>query len=183
MNYDFTEVKRKMKDAEAWLEREMGSINTGRATPALLDGVLIDSYGAKSPVSHVATISLEDARTIRVVPWDKQNLKAIESGINTANLGVSVSADGTGVRVFFPELTTERRGTFAKLARARLEEARVSVRGEREDAWGDIQRKQKDGELSEDDKFSLKDALQKIVDETNERMEAIVAKKEKEIMS
>jgi ribosome recycling factor len=183
MAYDFTKLKNKLEEVENWLVKEFSSIHTGRAIPALLDGVMIDSYGAKTAINHVAAITAEDPRTLRVSPWDKSQIKEIEKAINAANLGVSVASDDQGLRVFFPELTTERRQAFVKIAKEKLEESRVSARKEREDVWSDIQSKEKAGEISEDDKFQLKEQLQKIMDETNRKFEGISDKKEEEIMN
>ncbi|VAW17888.1 Ribosome recycling factor [hydrothermal vent metagenome] len=183
MNYDFSLFKNKIIEVENWLLKEFSSIHTGRAVPALLDGVAIDSYGAKTAINHVASVTTEDPRTLRVSPWDKSQIKDIEKAINDANLGVSVASDDQGLRVFFPELTTERRQAFVKIAREKLEDARVSFRKEREEVWGDIQKKEKDGEISEDDKFHLKDELQKIMDDENRKLEEMSEAKEREIMS
>ena len=125
---------------------------------------------------------MEDARTLIISPWDKGALKDIEKAVAASGLGLGVSATGEGVRVSFPELTTERRGALTKVVRAKLEDARVSLRREREAVWEDIQKKENDGALSEDDKFRSKEELQKIVDETNKRLEEVAERKEKDIM-
>jgi len=183
MAYEFTSLNNKLNEVEQRLSKEFSSIHTGRAIPALLDGVSVDSYGSKTAINHVAAVTTEDPRTLRVAPWDKTQIKDIEQAINAANLGVSVASDDQGLRVFFPELTTERRQSFMKIAKEKLEHARVSMRSEREKVWSDIQEKEKNGELSEDDKYRLKDELQKIVDEENNKLESMADKKEKEIMS
>jgi len=183
MNYDFTHLKIKLGEIQKWLSGEFSSIHTGRAIPALLDSVMVDSYGSKTAVNHIASVVAEDPRTLRVSPWDKSYIKEIEKAINEASLGVSVSSDDQGLRVFFPELTTERRQAFVKVAKERLEEARVSVRGEREKVWSNIQEKEKNGEISEDDKFYLKDELQKVIDDENKKIEVMTDKKEQEILS
>ncbi len=183
MTYNFTVLKNKINEVEEWLKGEFSSIHTGRATPTLLDGVMVDSYGAKTAVSHIAAITAEDPRTLRVAPWDKSQIKEIEKAINNANLGISVASDDQGLRVFFPELTTERRQSFVKVAKEKLEDARVSLRSEREKVWGDAQVKEKEGEMTEDDKFRLKDELQKIIDDANNRLDVMADKKEDEIMN
>jgi len=183
MNYDFTSFKNKLEEINEWLHKEFSSIHTGRAIPALLDNVMVDSYGSKTAVNHVAAVTAEDPKTLRVSPWDKSQIQDIEKAINDANLGVSLATDDQGLRVFFPELTTERRQEFIKIAKEKLEDARVSVRAERDKIWSDIQSKEKDGEFSEDDKFRFKDGLQKIVDEENNKLESLTDNKEEEIMS
>ena len=183
MAYNFTSFKNRIGDIADWLAKEYLSVRTGRATPLLLDGVMIDSYGSKQPVKHVAAINTEDARTIRVVPWDKGQMKAIETAISSANLGVSVSPDSSGIRVIFPELTEERRKQLTKVVKDKLEDARISLRKEREEVWNDIQKEEKEGRMSEDDKFRGKDELQKLVDEGNTKFQDLADRKEKEIMS
>jgi len=182
MTYDFTAFKKRIKDINEHLAKELSTIHTGRASMALLDTVHVESYGAQLAISHLATITNEDARTLRIVPWDKKNSKEIEKAINTENLGVSVSVDDAGLRVFFPPLTTERRIAFTKIVRDKVEEARMSLRGEREKTKNDIVTKEREGNMNEDDKKHSLDALQKLVDESNMTFETVGSKKEKEIL-
>ena len=177
MNYDFSGFKKETSEAQEWLKKEYGGINTGRATPALLDSVFVEVYGSKMQISHVATISIEDPRTLKISPWDKAQIKDIERGIMQANLGISVSVDDSGIRASFPQLTTERREGLVKILKQKLEEGRVSVKTEREKVWNDIQAKERDGEMSEDEKFRSKDELQKFVYEANGILEEIFEKK------
>lgn len=181
--YNFANFKSRLKEVEEWLGREYLGIRTGKATPAVLDGVMVDSYGTKAPLKHVSAIGIEDAVTIRVTPWDKSQLSAIQKSIESANLGLSVAPDNTGLRVIFPALTEERRKMLIKLTGEKLEDARISVRKEREKVWEDIQSEEKAGNLSEDDKFRAKDELQKLIDETNQNLDSLAKKKETEIMS
>jgi len=181
MAYDFSQFKKRLAEAEEWLGQELLGIRTGRASPSLLDSVQVDSYGSSVPIKHSANISVEDAKTLRVLPWDKSQIKGIEKAITEANLGISVSSDHDGVRVFFPDLTEERRKTLMKLAGDRTEDARVRIRKERDEIWKDIQEKERGGEIAEDDKFRMKDEMQKLVDAANERLEEMLAKKEGEI--
>jgi len=183
MAYNFNAFKSRISEVETWLAGEFSNVRTGKATPALLDSLMIDVYGAKTPIKHVASINIEDPKTLRVTPWDKAHIKSIETAIATSNMGLSTAPDQTGLRVIFPALTEDRRKSFVKVIKEKLEDARVSVRKEREKVWNDIQDKERAGELSEDDKFQAKDDLQKIVDESNLRLEAMVAKKETEIMT
>src|SRR3989338_6898105 len=177
MAYDFSKFKKELSEIESWLTKEYTTIRTGMASPALLDSVKVESYGSFMPINQLATVGTEDARTIRVSPWDKSQVRGIEKAINDANLGVSVVSDSAGVRVIFPELTSERRVLLIKSAKEKLEKARVSLRGEREKVWEDIQKKEKNGEMGEDEKFSLKEEMQKYVDETNRKFEEIFSKK------
>jgi ribosome recycling factor len=181
--YDFSNLKKKIKDTEDWLREEYIGVRTGRATPALLDSIRVDSYGALVPVNQVASVSVEDARTLRVVPYEPSAGKAIEKAVTNASLGVSVSTDDKGTRIFFPELTSESRKALLKIVKEKLEHARVSLRTERDQTWEDIQRRAKDKQISEDDKFRFKDEMQKITNGAGEELERIAERKESEILS
>ena len=181
MAYNFSEFKTRGEGIEEWLKKELSLLRTGRATSAILDSITVESYGVQSPIQHVGNVVMEDARTLRIQPWDKTQVKQIESAIEKANLGLSVMTDEGGVRVVFPELTGERRIQIAKILHAKLEDARISLRKEREHALTDFKQKEKDGDMSEDDHFKAKEELQKHVDEMNRRFEQLAEKKEKEI--
>ena len=183
MAYDFSSLKKDIQETEDWFVGELSSIRTGRASAVVLDGIRVDSYGAKVPVSHIAGVTTEDAKTLRITPWDKGLVKEIEHAVAKADLGVSVVADSEGLRVIFPELTGERRETFIKIARAKAEETRKRLRRVRDEVWGDIQEKERTGVITEDEKFRFKDDMQKMVDAANTRIGELVEKKEKEIMS
>lgn len=183
MSYNFQQFKDECKNTEEWLGKEFSQLHTGRATPALLDGIIVESYGTKMAIAHVAAISVEDSRTIRISPWDKTQLKEIEHAISAANLGLGTAVDDAGIRLTFPPLTTERRGELAKIVNTKLEEARIRVRASREFVWEGIQAKQVAGVLTEDEKFRSKDELQKLVDEANNKLESLSEKKKAEMMS
>ncbi|MDB5225348.1 MAG: Frr, ribosome recycling factor [Candidatus Adlerbacteria bacterium] len=183
MAYDFKPFEKRIKEIEERLGKELSGVRTGRATPAILDGIQIESYGSRMGISQVANISVEDARSLRITPFDPSNSKEIEKAITVANLGLSVGADERGVRVFFPELTSERRVTLLKLAKEKVEEVRTMLRSERDEVWSDIQDKEKAKEMSEDDKFRSKEEMQKRVDAANASFDAALERKEKEIAS
>ena len=183
MTYDFNSFKKEIKAVEEWLKGEYHGVRTGRATPFLLDNVVVQSYGSKMPLKQVAAVTIEDARSLRVTPWDKSQIKEIESAITVENLGVSISTDQQGIRITFPELTAESRAKLVKVVKAKFEEARVSIRQARDKVWSAIQDSEKAGEMSEDDKFRSKDELQKIIDASNKALEEIMGKKEAEITS
>ncbi len=174
-------VPARLTEIREWLEKEFAAIRTGRATPALLDGVRAEAYGSMMPLNQVGSVGVEDARTIRIAPWDTTMIAAIERALREADLGVSVMTDSAGVRVVFPELTGERRQQLKKLAKGKLEEARIAVRGARDDAQKDIERQFKDGDISEDDKFAAKERLQKLIDDANRTLEALFDKKDSEL--
>ena len=181
MTYNFSEFKTNVLGIEEWFKKELSLLRTGRATTAILDSITVESYGAQSPIQHVANITMEDARTLRVSPWDKSQVKLIEASISKANLGLSVSADDAGLRIIFPELTGERRAQLVKLLHSKLEDARISLRKEREAVLNNCKQQEKDGEMSEDEHFNTKEELQKHVDEANRNFEALADKKEKEV--
>lgn len=165
----------------AWLQQEFAGIRTGQAAPAILDSIKVDSYGTRVPVNQVASISIEDARTLRVSPWDASTVSAVESAIRDANLGISVVTDSSGLRVIFPELTSDRRTQLIKLAGQKLEDARISVRGARDEVMKSLDAQQKSGEISEDAYFSAKEKIQKQVESINRQLESIYDAKELEI--
>jgi ribosome recycling factor len=183
MAYDFKPFEKRIKEIEDRLAKELGGVRTGRATPAILDGIQIESYGSRMGISQVANIAVEDARSLRIVPFDPSNSKEIEKAITVANLGLSVGADEKGVRVFFPELTSERRVALLKVAKEKVEEIRTMLRSARDDVWNDIQAKEKAKEMSEDDKYRGKEDMQKRVDAANAAFDAALERKEKEIAS
>lgn len=182
MAYDFKKFKDKVKETEDWLKKEFANVRTGRASASILDAVKIESYGSMVPVNQVGNINTEDARSIRIVPWDMSQVKAIEKAITVANLGVGVVVDDKGLRVMFPELTGERRIQITKIAKDKAEEARKTLRMHRDEVMKDLQSKEKDGALSKDDAFRHKNEAQKIVDEGNKSLDALYTKKEQEIL-
>ncbi len=174
-------VPTRLAEIKLWLEKEFAAIRTGRATPALIDGVRVEAYGSMMPLNQVGSVGVEDARTIRIAPWDTTLIAGIERALREADLGVSVMTDSAGVRVVFPELTGERRQQLKKLAKGKLEEARIAVRGARDDAQKEVERQFKDGDISEDDKFTAKERLQKLVDDANRGLEVLFEQKDSEL--
>jgi ribosome recycling factor len=177
MAYDFSSFDGRASGIVDWLQKEFTAVRTGRATPALLDGVQVESYGARVPITQVGTVGVEDPRTIRISIWDKGQLKSVEKAITEADLGLSVVADDKGLRVIFPELTGERREQLLKVAKAKLEEARVSLRNARDEA----NKKMEAADLSDDEKKRMKEELQKRVDAKNAELLGLYEDKESEI--
>ena len=176
-----SEVKAKLQEVNEWLQKEYAGIRSGQASPLLLDSIRVESYGTFVPVNQVGSVNIEDARTLRVSVWDKGAVSALEKAIRDADLGVSTAADSDGVRIIFPELTSERRTQLMKLAKSKLEDARISVRAVRDDFMKLIDKQQKDGDISEDEKFTLKEKVQGQVDVTNKSLEALFTQKETEL--
>ncbi len=183
MAYDFSSFKNKSKQVEEWLAKELGGLRAGRASPAILDAVSIEAWGARIPIKQVAGITVEDARTLRVAPYDVAHSKAIEKAVASANLGLSAVGGEGGVRVIFPELSSERRAALLKAAKGKLEEARVSLRRVRDEAVRDIDAKEKARQMGEDEKFRLKKELEKLADAEGKKLEDAIVRKEKEINS
>lgn len=181
MAYDFSKLKGHIKETEEWLSREFSTIRTGRASVVLLEGIKPEVYGARTPLQQVGSVSVEDARTIRIVPWDKTNGKGIEKAITEADLGVSVVTDDSGLRVIFPDLTFERRTMFQKVAGEKCEQARVTLRGHRTDTLKDIDAVEKEGGMGEDEVKRLKEEVQKMIDVGQKTLDAALAKKHEDI--
>lgn len=180
MSYDFSKLKKNIQETEEWLARELSGVRTGRATPMILDGVKADAYGTRTPIRELANITVEDARTLRITPWDKGLLKPIEKSISDADLGISVSADDQGLRIAFPELTSERRVQLTKIGGDKTEQARVTLRGHRTDAMKAIETLQKEG-MSEDVAKREKEEVQKLIDAGTEALGEALKRKETEI--
>lgn len=181
MSYDFSNIKNKAEEIKNHFKNEIASLRTSRATPALVENILIDSYGTKTSLKHLASISIEDAKTLRIAPWDTSILKNIEIAINVSNLGIRPIVDKQSVRLSLPELSEERRDSLLKLLSEKFQEIKISLRQERDEIWKDIQEKERKGEIPEDDKFRFKDELQKIIDKITEELEEIAKRKELEI--
>lgn len=178
MAYNFTNFKTASEATLEWLKKEYTGLRTGRSTPTILDVVSVDVYGSKMAINQVSNITVEDAKTLRITPWDKTVTPAIDSAIRESNLGLSVSVDDQGLRIAFPVLTAERRTEIIKISKQKLEEARIRLRGERQKVLSDLDK----SEMPEDEQTRTKNDLQKLVDEVNRKLDELAAKKEKEIL-
>lgn len=181
MSYNFSNFLTKAKSIETWLQNEYQNIRTGRASTAFLDQVRVESYGEMVPLSNVASIGIEDAKCIRVSPWDGSLIKSIEKAVIVADLGVSTSVDEKGLRIIFPDLTGERRLQLIKQAKEKLEDAKVSLRQERNSINDDMNNQKKDGTMSEDDVSRAKKEFDKHIETSMAQLDVLFAKKEKEI--
>lgn len=175
------EIKKRLDEVVVWLQKEYLGIRTGQANPGLLDSVKIEAYGSYLPIQQVGSVGIEDARTIRISVWDTSQVSKVEKAIRDADLGVSVVGDSSGLRVIFPELTSERRVQLLKLAKSKLEDARISVRAVRDEEMKELERAFKANEFGEDEKFTRKEQIQKFVEETNSKLESTFISKEKEL--
>lgn len=171
-----------MKKAIGFLEVELGKIRAGKANPGMLDGIMVDYYGAPTPINQVANINIMDARTISIQPWEKKTLQTIERAIIAANIGLNPQNDGVNIRLFLPPLTEERRRELVKKSAAEAEQSKVAIRNIRREAIEDIKRLQKEG-LSEDIAKDSEKEVQEITDKYIALVEKHLAAKEKDVMS
>ena len=175
--------KGEFEKAIIFFKEELGKLRTGRANVSLVDGIMVDYYGSKSPLKQIASITIPESRTIAITPWSRDSLVSIEKSIRESQLNLNPVNDGIMIRINIPALNEERRKELVKILNQKGEGARVVVRKAREEAWEEIQEGEKAGKISEDDKFSGKEKLQKVVDEYNAKIEEIRKKKEEEIMT
>jgi ribosome recycling factor len=162
------------------LKEDLSQIRTGRANPELVEEVSVDAYGAATPIKNIATISVVDAKTINIQPWDKSIVDNIAHGLEDANMGFSIILEGDRVLVKLPDLTEERRKEYVKIMKERIEDGRIAVRQVRQQYMKEIDEAQKEG-FSEDQADRLRDEIERIVKETNDRIEEIRKEKEKEL--
>ncbi|MDE2292582.1 MAG: ribosome recycling factor [Elusimicrobia bacterium] len=170
-----------MKDRVERLKRELSTVRTGRASPHLLDDVQVEYYGSMVPIKQVAAVSVPEARTLEIRPWDAGAYKALESALMAANLGAQPNGDGTVLRLTFPMMTEERRKDLAKQVGKTGEEFRVAVRGERQEANQALKKVAKDQNWPEDKVKGAEGAIQKLTDDFIKQIDAVVADKQKEI--
>lgn len=176
------ETSQQMEKSVSHLQQELIRVRTGKANPALLDGIMVEAYGSMMPLSSVANITTPDARTLVVQPWDKSTLRDIETAIINSSLGLNPGNDGEIIRINLPPLTEERRKDLLKLAKAMGEEAKVAIRNVRRDANERIKKLQKDG-LAEDAAKDAEAKTQQLTDRMSLKVDEVLAAKEKEIMT
>ena len=172
----------KMSKSVEALSRNLDTVRTGRANPALVEGILVDYYGTPTPLIQLGSISVPEPRVLMVQPWDKQAVVEVEKSILKSDIGLVPNNDGTNIRINIPELTEERRKDLAKVVRQKSEEAKVSVRNIRRDTLEQIRGMEKDKRLSADDSRQFQAQLQKLTDQHISNMDNIASKKEGEIM-
>jgi ribosome recycling factor len=173
--------QRMLKSAES-AQHEFSTVRTGRASPALLERVVVDYYGAMTPINQLSTISAPEARLITVQPYDKSSIKAIEKAINESDVGLNPSNDGNIVRLVVPELTEERRKDLVKVVRNIAEEGRIAIRNVRRDTMQQLRELKSEGEASSDDEHRAEVELQKLTDGRISDLEVVLKAKEEEIL-
>ncbi|CAM3028788.1 MAG TPA: ribosome recycling factor [Pseudoalteromonas sp.] len=177
------------KDAQARMQKsvtalgsQLSKIRTGRAHPAILDGIMVSYYGAPTPLNQVANVTIEDSRTLAIGVFDKSLAQAVEKAIMASDLGLNPMSAGTVIRVPLPPLTEERRKDLIKIVRAEVEGGRVAIRNIRRDANGDVKSLLKEKDISEDEARQSDDAIQKLTDKFIKEMDTLLAAKETELM-
>ncbi len=183
MKLDTKEFEEKMQKTVKGLESEFGTIRAGRANPAVLDKVTVDYYGSPTQISGVASVSVPDARTLVVAPWDISLLKQVEKAISVSDIGITPQNDGKVIRLVFPPLTEDRRKELAKQVQKMVEETKVSIRNIRRDANDKCKVMKKNNEMTEDEQKASEKSVQDLTDKYIKLLEIVGADKEKEIMS
>ena len=182
MQQIISNCEERMKKCVSSLEGDYQNLRTGRASTALFDKIKVDNYGAETPLNQVASLSVPEARLVVIQPWDKSLLSAIEKAIQKSELGLNPNNDGKLIRVNFPALTEQRRKELAKQSKQMAEQSKVAVRNVRRDAMDELKKKQKAGEISEDEQKEGETKIQKLTDNYIASVQKIADAKEKEIM-
>jgi len=183
MQHILKDLETRMSQAIETLSRELASVRTGRASAALLEGIRVDYYGTPTTIPQMASVTVPDARTLMVQPWDATQLKAIEKALITSDLGLTPSNDGKAIRLTIPALTEERRKQLAKSVGKIAEDARVAIRNIRREANEKLKALAKDKHVSEDDERRGHDQIQKATDRFIAKVDELLKKKEQEILS
>ena len=173
----------KMKNSVEHLERELAAVRAGRANPAVLDKVLVEYYGAPTPIQQVASVAVSEARTLTITPWDRSLLRPISKAIQASDVGINPIDDGQTIRLNFPAPNEERRRQLAKDVSKMGEEAKVAIRNVRREAMDKAKALKKAGELTEDSQKTMEEDVQKITDKYSKLVDKAVEEKQKEIMS
>ena len=181
--FDKKDISLKMDRSVSSFKKDLNSIRTGRANPAMLDLVFIDAYGKKMPINQLATITIPEPRTISIQVWDKSNVVLIDRAIKKSNLGVNPQVEGQIIRIHIPQLTEERRIELVKSLKSLGEKAKVSIRNVRRESNDNIKRLLKDKKISEDENKVFEKDIQKNTDDNIEKIDKILAEKEKEILN
>ena len=177
-----SEVDRKMDRAIDALKRELSTLRTSRATPSLVENIMVDCYGVPTPLRHIASITAPDARAILVQPWDKQTLREIEKSLLTSEMGFNPANDGNIITVPVPPLNQERRQELARLLKRKIEDGKVAIRNVRRDGLEGLRKLERDKAISQDDNRRAQERLQKTTDAHTKVIDQVGTAKEAEIM-
>ena len=176
------EAEEQMNKTILSLEKKLQRIRTGRATPSLLDSVVVDYYGSNTPISQMSNISVEDAKTLAIVPWEKDQVQNIEKAIQSSDIGLQPATSGDVIRVIVPELTEESRRNLTKVAKTEAENSKVAIRNQRRDANAMLKEFCNEKEISEDDLRRGEDLIQKLTDNFIKKIDVLLDKKEKDLL-
>jgi len=182
MNEYIKKYKQDFEKVIDFFKKELSKIRTGRANPALLEDILVEVYGTPTPIKQLATISLPEVRSLLIEPWDKNIIKDIEAAISKEDLDISVSSDSQSVRITFPQLTEESREKLKKVINEQLEDTKVSLRQVRDKVKEEIEKDYKESKISEDERYELREDLDKHIEELNKQIEELAESKRQEIM-
>ena len=177
-----TEAERKMGQSIEAMRRDISTLRTGRATPALIEDLMVDYYGSPTPLKQIASISAPDARAIMVQPWDRQSLRDIERSLTQSEMGFNPSNDGNVITVPIPPLTQERRQEMVRLLKRKAEDSKVAVRNVRREGVDSLRKMERDKSISQDENRRSQDSLQKTTDTHIKAIDEVAATKESEIM-
>ena len=177
------ELEEKMEKAESSMRSDLNAIRTGKASPSLVEGLMVDYYGVQTRLRDMAQIAAPEPRLLTIQPWDVSAVSAVEKAIKASNLGIMPNSDGRLIRLPIPELSEDRRKTLVKQVKARSEEAKVAVRNARRDGNEMAKKSQKDGDITEDELKKLLDDIQKATDKHIADIDKIVSDKEKELLT
>lgn len=178
----FRTAEEKMRKSVEVLRHELATVRTGRASPAIVDRITVDYFGAPTPINALATISAPEPRLLTIQPWDRQSIGAIEKAIQRSDLGLNPTNDGTIIRLVIPHLNDERRRELVRLVQRRVEEGRVAIRNCRRDALEDLRKEEREKALSEDELKRGQERLQKLTDQLIAQADEVGKNKEREIM-
>jgi len=183
MNEYISNQKPEFEKVIEHFKKELGSLRIGRAAPSLIENIQAESYGVPTPIIHLASINVQDPKSMTVQPWDKSNVRPIEKALQGADLGANISIDGNVVRISLPQMTEETRKDVIKKLNQKAEEAKVSIRGKREKIKETVVSQEKNKEISEDEKFKSLEELDELVKKYGEEIKELAKNKEEEIMT
>ncbi len=181
--YDYEDLKKRMEGTLGALHKDLATLRTGRASPSLLDGIMVDAYGSMMPLNQVGTVNAPEARMLTIQVWDKGLVASVEKAIMNSNLGLNPSSDGQLLRIPMPDLTEERRKEMVKIGSGHAEKAKIAIRNIRRDGNESVKKMEKDGDISQDEMHHSTDEIQKLTDEYIKNVDSLFAEKEKDIMT
>lgn len=175
------QLRPKMEEVIQKLKEDLQTVRTGKASTGLVENIYVSYYGTQTPLKQMAQVSTPDANLITIQPWDANSLGDIENALRNADLGFGITSDGRVIRISLPPMTEERRNEFIKLIHQKAEGCRITLRNLREESWREIQKLQKNGQLTEDDRYRGEEELNKIIEDYNKKILTLIEAKEKDL--